>query len=82
LALAQDQPGAARNELSGTDSRLASLQDGLDEQPAESVGSMRDRLQLVMAELEGDSFAAERDLEILANNLVDLERQLFSQTEE
>jgi len=79
LALAQDQPGAASNELSATDSRLAALQDELDGPSAEAVGSMRDRLQLVLAELEGDSFAAERDLEILANNLVDLERQWFGQ---
>jgi hypothetical protein len=37
---------------------------------------MRDRLRLVLAELDSDAFAAQRDLEVLANNLLALRRSL------
>lgn len=77
LALAEDQPGEASVELDGTDDRLASLERGLEGSEADVVSGMRDRLNLVLNELETDEFAAQRDLEILANNLVDLERTLF-----
>lgn len=77
LALAEDQPGEASAELEGTDDRLASLESGLEGSEADVVSGMRDRLNLVLNELETDEFAAQRDLEILANNLVDLERTMF-----
>jgi hypothetical protein len=34
---------------------------------------------LVLDEVESDEFAARRDLEILANNLLSLERSLFGE---
>lgn len=79
LALAQDQPESAQSVLQGTGATLRSLQGGLDEDQAESVRAMRDRLGLVLQELETDAFAAERDLEILTNNLVELERAVFDE---
>ncbi len=79
LELAQDNAGEAQVALERTDDRLASLQEGLEESAAENVSGMRDRLNLVLNELESDTFAAERDLEILSNNLVELERSLFGE---
>jgi DNA repair ATPase RecN len=77
LALMQDQPGAAEAALDGTDARLESLQAGLDGQEADAVEGMRNRLGLVLEGLESDIFAAQRDLEIMANNLVELEQRMF-----
>ena len=77
LALMHDQPGAAEAALDGTDGRLESLQAGLDGQEADAVEGMRNRLGLVLEGLESDIFAAQRDLEIMANNLVELEQRMF-----
>jgi hypothetical protein len=77
LEVAQDQPGAAKAALEDTDSKLESLLEGLDGQNAEAVSAMRNRLDLVLDGLEDDVFAAQRDLEIMANNLVELEQQMF-----
>lgn len=79
LELAQDNAGEAQVALEGTEERLRSLQAGLEGSEAETVSGMRDRLNLVLNELESDAFAAERDLEILSNNLVGLERSLFGE---
>jgi chromosome segregation ATPase len=77
LELAEDNPAGAGLELAGTDDRLASLQAKLEGSQAATVQGLRERLGLVLDELEGDAFAARRDLEVLANNLLDLERSLF-----
>ncbi|MDX1600945.1 MAG: hypothetical protein R3191_05475 [Anaerolineales bacterium] len=79
LALAQDQPGEAAIALEDTEARLDSLQSGLEGPQADTVEGMQDRLNLVLNEIETDRFAAQRDLEILANNLVELERTLFGE---
>lgn len=79
LALAQDQPDSAKAALEGTDDSLQSLLQGMEENHAGMVAGMRERLQLVLSELDGDAFAAQRDLEIMANNLVDLEAEVFGQ---
>lgn len=79
LALAQDQPGEAVVSLEESDARLEALEAGLEGAQAETVSGMRDRLNLVLNEIETDTFAAQRDLEILANNLVELERALFGE---
>lgn len=77
LALAQDQPGEAAVALEDSEARLESLQSGLEGPQTDTVEGMQDRLNLVLNEIETDRFAAQRDLEILANNLVELERTLF-----
>lgn len=79
LALAQDQPGEATVALEETDARLESLHSGLEGAQRQTVASMQDRLNLVLNEMETNRFAAQRDLEILANNLVELERTLFGE---
>jgi len=79
LALAQDQPDSAKAALEGTDDSLRSLQDGMEGSQSGMVAGMRERLQLAITELDSDTFAAQRDLEIMANNLVDLEAQVFDE---
>jgi hypothetical protein len=79
LALAQEDDIAARAALTGTDARLGALESTLEGANAEEVAEMSNRLQLVLEEAESDTFAARRDLEILANNLLALERVLFGE---
>jgi hypothetical protein len=79
LALAEDDPLAAQAALTDTDSKLGDFQSGLNSDPANAVKSMRDRLTTAKNELKAnDLFAAKRDLEVIANTLVDLEGSLFS----
>ncbi len=77
LGMLQEDVLAAKAALSGTDARLASLEKQLDVNDAQTVASLRDRVALVIEEADSDAFAARRDLEILANNLLSLERLLF-----
>jgi cytoskeletal protein RodZ len=79
LALAQEDDIAARAALTGTDARLKALAATLEGANAVDVGEMSGRLELVLEEVESDTFAARRDLEILANNLLALERVLFGE---
>jgi hypothetical protein len=79
LALAQEDDIAARAALTGTDARLNTLKATLKGANANDVNEMIGRLQLVLEEVESDAFAARRDLEILANNLLALERVLFGE---
>jgi len=77
LALAQEDEIAAKAALAGTKVSLVELEEKLSAEDAETVRGMIDRLELVQGELDTDEFAASRDLEILANNLLSLERSLF-----
>jgi hypothetical protein len=79
LALAQEDDIAARAALTGTEALLSALEEVLEGSDAEAVVEMSARLQLVLEEVETDRFAARRDLEILANNLLSLERVLFGE---
>lgn len=72
LALAQDDPVRVAAALRGTGEKLGSLRDLLG--PTELDG-LRERLVLVLSEVDDDPFAAERDLEILANTLLEIERE-------
>lgn len=78
LAMVQDDPAGAKAALLGTDVKLAQLQASLSGEQAAAAAAMRDRLTLVLSEIDSDTFAADRDLEILANNLLALERSLFN----
>ncbi len=80
LAVEQEDMVSARAALASTDERLAVLEAGLSGQNAEVVAGMRERLGLVLDELGDDAFAARRDLEVLANNLLTLERSLFGES--
>jgi hypothetical protein len=77
-AVASEDAVTAQASLSGTDGRLRKLKEDLPPQNRETLEAMRTRLALVLDELEGeDVFSAEKDLEVLANNLRALERSLF-----
>ncbi len=77
LALMNNQVEEARAELAGTDSKLAELEGLLDDPEAEQVMMMRDRLALILGELDKDKVAAQSDLEILCVNLLELNETLF-----
>lgn len=77
LALAQKDKIAAKAALAGTKTSLLELEKKLSAANAATVRGLIDRLELVQGEVDTDEFAASRDLEILANNLLSLERSLF-----
>jgi len=77
LGIAQDDPIAAKAALENTAAALVNLGEKLGPSEASTVAGLQDRLTLVQAELEADIFAAQRDLEILANSLLEIERDQF-----
>ncbi|UCF61934.1 MAG: hypothetical protein JSV37_04405 [Anaerolineaceae bacterium] len=77
LAIAQEDPVAAKAALAGTDERLLKLD--MELVGTDTLEGLRTRLALVVDELDSDTFAAQRDLQILANNLISLERSLFGE---
>mgnify|MGYP001152442738 CR=1 FL=1 len=79
LALVEEDPIAAKDALQGTAERLQQLEERLSGANAETVRGMSERLALALEEVETDEFAARRDLEILANNLIALEQRLFGE---
>ena len=74
LAIAQDDPVAAKAALADTDAHLVELGRKLG---AEEVAGLRERLALVVEEVDADIFAAQRDLEILANTVIGIQRERF-----
>jgi hypothetical protein len=77
LAVAQEDPVAAKAALAGTDERLQKLD--VELVGTDTLEGLRTRLALVVDELDSDTFAAQRDLQILANNIISLERSLFGE---
>ena len=77
LGIAQDDPLAAKAALENTAAALVDLGEQLGPGEASTVADLQDRLALVQDELEADVFAAQRDLEILANSLLEIERDQF-----
>ena len=77
LAMAQEYPIAAKAALAGTDERMKALD--VELVGTDTLEGLRTRLALVVDELDSDAFAARRDLQILANNLISLERSLFGE---
>lgn len=71
------EPAAARRALSETDARLEALQSTATLDQQKDIQSMRDRLALVLSELETNNFAAVNDLEVLAGDLAAFERAVF-----
>jgi len=76
VALFMDDPTAARTHLSGTDERLTAISARMGVSVADEIETMRGRLNQVLAEVDQDPFAARRDLEVLANTLATLAREL------
>ncbi|MGD2253643.1 MAG: hypothetical protein PVF70_12080 [Anaerolineales bacterium] len=77
LALSDDDVVAAKAALTTTGDRLASLEGTLVDTGDEFLARLQDRLSDVMRGLDGNRFAAERDLEVLANDILEWERALF-----
>jgi len=77
LALENDDIVTAKASLAGTDTKLGELEEKIQGEDQETIEGMRSRLALVLDELETNRFAAMRDLEVLASNLMALERSLF-----
>ncbi len=79
VALAMDDLIAAGAALTDTDELMASLQAGLEGENANTIVGLRVRLQQAISEIDTDIFAADGDLQILANGLLLLEEQVFSE---
>jgi len=77
LGIAQEDPIAAKAALENTAAALVDLGEKLGPGEASTVAGLQERLALVQEELESDIFAAQRDLEILANSLLEIERDQF-----
>jgi cell division protein FtsB len=73
LALAQEDTAGVAAALQETGEKLNLLRDLVG---ADELTGLRERLVLVLSEVDGDPFAAERDLEILANTLLAIELEL------
>jgi len=73
-----NNPAAARIALVDTDERLSTLQKDLEDEYANTVAGARFRLQQVISEIDTNEFAAMGDLEILANDLMNLESEYFN----
>lgn len=74
LAIAQENTAAAKVALAETDGKLEALAEVMGNDQVEGI---RERLQLVLEEVDADIFAAQRDLEVLSNTLVAMERDRF-----
>ncbi len=74
VALTQ-QGGTAdvQQALSGTDALLAQLQTELPPDQSQTLQAARTRLSMVLGEASSNSFAAGKDLEVLANLLASLQ---------
>ncbi|MFQ5943289.1 MAG: hypothetical protein ACE5JF_07030 [Anaerolineales bacterium] len=79
LALAQEDTVRVAAALQGTGEKLSSLRDLLGPSATTELDALRERLVLVLSEVDGDPFAAERDLEILANTLLEIEQGLAAE---
>lgn len=78
FALAVDDPANAQLQLANTREKLESLQDNVNVNQKDEVGRMIARLELVSSEIDTDSDLAQDDLEALANSLIRLENEYFS----
>ena len=76
VALVQGDVSGARLPALTADSALARLQAEAGPSRADELKDMRDRLSLALDEIGVDGFAAQRDLEVLANDLSALAKDL------
>ena len=79
LALAVDDSGQARLVLTNTPKSFDKMENLLSERDAEIVDNLRERLELVLGEIEQDVYAAESDLDVLDKALLELENNYFAQ---
>jgi hypothetical protein len=72
VAVFMDDAVAARSHLAGTGDHLTEISSRLGPDAADEIQGMRERLTQILTELDDDTFAAQRDLEVLANSLASL----------
>ena len=77
LALASNDPASARVYLSNMPAALENLSALLGVRERTLVVPMQRRLEQAVDNLEGDQYATQSDLNVLANNLVQLKRNLM-----
>ena len=78
LALAKQDTAKASLALSKTDQTLTMIGDLLPANQQKLVKDMQSTLTLAKGEIDNNSYAAQSDLDVLANSLVDLENSLFT----
>jgi hypothetical protein len=79
LALGEDDRAQARIILDKTAKTLVIINDLLDPDQQEVVTAMKQRLTLVMNEVDEDPFAAQSDLDVLGTKLLQLEDALYTE---
>ncbi len=75
-SLALGRPDPAADSLASAGSWLEQLASSVGSADATDVGQMRDRLGLALGEVRTDAFAAQSDLDVLANDLSQLAERL------
>jgi polyhydroxyalkanoate synthesis regulator phasin len=78
LALAKQDAAKASLALSKTDQTLTMVGNLLPANQQKLVQDMQSRLKLAKSEIDNNAYAAQSDLDVLANSLVDLENSLFT----
>jgi len=79
LALAVSDSGQALLILTNTPKSFDKMGNLLPEGDDEIVANLRERLELVLGEIEHDAYAAESDLDVLDKVLLELENNYFAQ---
>lgn len=78
LALSEDNLAEAKLELDKVGTTLDKLESMLNEDQVDVVRNMQQRHELIMEELDRDTFSARSDLEVLSSKLGSLENTLFA----
>lgn len=79
LALSDGNPAQVRVVLAKTPETLVTINSLLESDQQEVAGSLKERLELVLAEVDDDPFAAQSDLDVLGTKLLQLQDSLFSE---
>ena len=79
LALAMDDSGQAQLILTNTPKSFDKMENLLSEGDAKIVENLRERLELILGEIDRDNYAAESDLDVLDKALLELENNFFAQ---
>lgn len=76
LALVKEDSAKAKLALSKTAETIKKLESLLPQSQREAIASLQDRLKLVLSELEENPYAANSDLDVMTNTLLELENAL------
>jgi hypothetical protein len=76
LALAKEDSAGAKLALSKTAETIKKLESLLPQSQRDVIASLQDRLKLALGELEKSPYAANSDLDVIINTLLELENAL------